>query len=254
MNTSSEKQLTDLLYTFENSIKREVEVKIPCVVTEVISRTKVTVRPLIKVIARDGTAYSREVIEGVPVFAYGAGDRVLSFPVNVGDKGWLEASDRDISVFLQSMSESEPTTKRMHSFSDGLFVPDIMTNYSLNSEDDDASVLQNKDGSVKIALDDDEIRLNNNDVKVTVTGSTVEVINGGVTATITNSMVTGVAPGGINLNGFIINADGSATSPVSVGAPNVVAAISLKVAEVEMGNHSHGGVSRGDSETDPVGA
>lgn len=249
MNTSSEKQLTDLLYAFETSIKKDVEVKIPCEVTEVISRTKVSIRPLIKIVTRDGTTKSREVIEGVPVFAYGAGDRVLSFPVNVGDKGWLEASDRDISVFLQSFDESEPTTKRMHSFSDGLFVPDIMTNYSLSSEDENAAVLQNKDGSVKIALDDEEIRLNNNGVKVTISDSQVEVINGGVSAVITSSMVTGVAPGGFNFNGFVISADGSATSPVSVGAPALTAAISLSVAGVEQAEHVHGGVETGTSNT-----
>lgn len=236
MNNSSEKQLSDLVRSLLNVVKKEVEVKIPCVITSVTSRKKVTVRPLIKIVDQQGNTYSREVIEGVPVFTGGAGGVLVSFPVKVGNVGWLEASDRDLSLFLQSFSEAEPTTKRMHSFSDAVFVPDIMTNFTIAEEDADAVVMQNRDGSVKITLDDNLIK----------------VVNGSVNLTITNNAVTGTAPGGFNLNGFIINADGSASSPVSMSAPTIAAATSLTVVGVEQSAHVHGGVGRGNSNTDPV--
>lgn len=207
----------DLVRDILAAVKRSVEVSIPCVVTKVISRAKVDVRPLIKIVAQDGTSYDRDVIEGLPVFTAGAGDRLISFPVRVGDLGWIDASDRDISLFLQSYSTEEPPTSRMHSFSDARFIPDIMTNITVDEEDADAIVIQNRHGTVKIALDDSEIRIKNADVSIVVDGSSV----------------IGVAPGGFDLNGFTIAADGAAESPVSITAPSAV------IGGKELADHTH---------------
>ena len=46
---TSESQMFDLVKKLLATTKKEVEVKIPCVVTKVISRTKVNVKPLIKI-------------------------------------------------------------------------------------------------------------------------------------------------------------------------------------------------------------
>lgn len=215
--------MIDLVRDILAAAKRSVEVSLPCIVTKVISRTKVNVRPLIKIVAQDGTAYDRAVIEGLPVFTSGAGDRFISFPVAVGDLGWIDASDRDLSLFLQSYSAEEPPTSRMHSFSDARFIPDIMTNITAAEEDATALVIQNRHGTVKIALDDTEIRIKNEAVSLVIDGDSV----------------TGVAPGGFNLNGFTIDATGAAASPVSVSAPTVAAASSLIVSGKEQKGHAH---------------
>jgi hypothetical protein len=204
---TNENLLPDLVKLIIDTAKRTVEVSLPCVVTKVISRTKVDVRPLIKIVGRDGISYDRDIIEGLPVFTAGAGDRFISFPVAVGDIGWIDASDRDISLFLQSYENVEPPSSRMHTFSDARFVPDIMTNITIDQEDDTAIVIQNRSGTVKIALDDTEVRIKNEDVSLVVSGSSV----------------AGIAPGGFDLNGFIINADGSVFSPVSISSPSVLA-------------------------------
>ena len=187
-----ENLLPELVREILAATKRSLEVSIPCVVTKVISRTKVNVRPLIKIVARDGTSMERDIIEGLPVFTAGAGDRFMSFPVAVGNIGWLDACDRDISLFLQSYDNVEPPSSRMHSFSDARFVPDIMTNITVAEEDATAVVIQTRDGKVKIALDDGEIRIKNNDVSLVIDGS----------------KVTGVAPGGFDLNGARITDGG----------------------------------------------
>lgn len=218
MQQDGNKIMTDEIDDFENLLpelvkviidatKRSLEVSIPCVVTRVIGRTKVDVKPLIKIVAQNGESMERAIIEGLPVFTAGAGNKFMSFPVAVGDIGWLDACDRDISLFLQSYDDVEPPSNRMHTFSDARFVPDIMTNITIAEEDASSIVIQTRDGSVKIALDDGEIRINNNDVSLVVTGSAV----------------TGIAPDGFNLNGFTIDASGAAVSPVSLTAPSVVA-------------------------------
>lgn len=184
--------MVDLVKDILAAVKRSVEVSIPCIVTKVISRTKVNVRPLIKIVAQDGASYERDIIEGLPVFTAGAGDRFVSFPVKKGDLGWIDASDRDISLFLQSYGNVEPPTSRMHSFSDARFIPDIMTNITIAEEDATAMVIQTRNGTVNIALDDTEIRIKNDAVSLVIDGS----------------KVTGIAPGGFDLNGAKITPSG----------------------------------------------
>lgn len=231
--------IVDLVKDILTAVKRSVEVSIPCVVTKVISRTKVNVRPLIKIVGQDATAYDRDVIEGIPVFTAGGGDRFISFPVAVGDLGWIDACDRDISLFLQSYSAEEPPTSRMHSFSDARFIPDIMTNITAAEEDATAVVIQNRHGSVKIALDDGQIRVRNETASIIMGPDSVDVATSAVTVNITSDSITGVAPGGFNLNGFTIDASGAAASPVSVSAPTVAAASSLTVSGKEQKGHAH---------------
>jgi hypothetical protein len=211
-----ENLLPDLVREILSATKRSLEVSIPCIVTKVISRTKVDVKPLIKIVAKDSTSIERAIIEGLPVFTAGAGDKFISFPVVVGDIGWLNACDRDISLFLQSYENVEPPTNRMHSFSDACFMPDIMTNITVAEEDAAAMVIQTRNGAVKIALDNDKIRIKNNDASIVMGVDSIDVVTSSVTINITDSAVNGVAPGGFNLNGYIISSDGNGTTAKGV--------------------------------------
>tara|TARA_R110000851_G_scaffold279659_6_gene432964 strand:+ start:133 stop:777 length:645 start_codon:yes stop_codon:yes gene_type:complete len=139
-------------------IASEMEGKLPCEVVAVRGdRQRVTVKPLIAKISEDGQIISREQLASVPVQALGAGDMVLSFNMNVGDLGWIDACDRDIREFLRTYKESSPSTMRMYDFNNGVFVPDIMTNYTITSGDEGAALLQTRDGSVKIAIHSDKV-------------------------------------------------------------------------------------------------
>lgn len=247
-----ENLLPELVREILAATKRSLEVSIPCIVTKVISRTKVDVRPLVKIVAQDGTSMDRAIIEGLPVFTAGAGDRFISFPVAVGNIGWIDACDRDISLFLQSYDNVEPPTSRMHNFSDARFIPDIMTNITVAAEDSTAMVIQNRNGSVKIALDDDEIRVRNNDASVIMGADSIDIATSSVTINVTDSSVTGVAPGGFDLNGFTIDASGAAESPVSISAPTVAAATSLTIVGKEQANHSHLPGAYVDAESRPI--
>lgn len=139
----------------------EMENKLPCRVVAVRGdRQRVSVKPLIaKIIANsDGTfsSISRETIASVPVKAFGAGDMVLSFNIKIGDLGWIDACDRDVSEFLRTYKESTPATMRMYDFNNGVFIPDIMTNYTISDGDEGAALLQTRDGSVKVAIHNDK--------------------------------------------------------------------------------------------------
>lgn len=193
-NDSRDDSLEGLLIELAESINKLFECKLPCVVTAVSSdRTRVSVRPLIHIIGRDDQPVTRDIIEGLPVYQAGAGDFLMSFPVVAGNIGWIEAADRDLGIFLQAYDVSDPGSRRKHSFSDAVFVPDIMTNFSIAEEDSAAVVIQNRTGTVKIAMDGDQIRIANGDTRI-------EIDDG---------IVTGTAPSGFFLNGAEITPGGN---------------------------------------------
>jgi hypothetical protein len=123
------------------------------------TRNVARVRPLIQILLTNGSLVSRASIASVPCLALGGGGYVLTFPVKAGDLGWIEASDRDISLFTQSLKESPPNTLVIHKFAYGRFIPDAFRNYAINAEDANAATLQSADGSVCIALDAGQLRM-----------------------------------------------------------------------------------------------
>lgn len=117
------------------------------------------VQPLISLITTNNTTLSRAVIAKIPVLQLGGGGFFLNFNLKPGDLGWIIAADRDISLFIQSLSESKPATNRVHDFSDSLFLPHFMMGGTVDSGDMDGLVIQNNDGTVKIVLQNDEINI-----------------------------------------------------------------------------------------------
>ena len=177
------------------------------------------VQPLIQILDTEGQLTSRAAVASIPVLFLGGGDFFLSFNLPAGSLGWIKSSDRDISLFLQFYGETGPNTKRLHRFEDAVFIPDIMTGHTIDSEDDTSMVIQNKDASVKISL-------NGTRIKMTVGGATFTHIDGTFTIDGANLQVNGD-----------INATGTITGDNDV----VTGSISLK-------DHTHDG-----SPTAPTG-
>jgi hypothetical protein len=132
---------------------------LPARVVAVKGRQRATVQPLIMMGTTDGQKISRAQIASVPILNIGAGGFLLSFPVKAGDFGWLKATDRDLSLFLQGLKEEWPNTKRMHTFQDGFFIPDAMRQWTLAGEDAERVVLQSTDGMTRIAIGDGIVKV-----------------------------------------------------------------------------------------------
>lgn len=151
---------------------------------------RVQVQLLIAVVTTGGAQISRPQIASLPVLLLGGGGFFMSFNLNAGDLGWVVANDRDISLFLQTYAQTAPNTARIKSFSDGLFIPDIMTDYTIAPEDSENAVLQSLDGTVKISLGPGVINISAplvtiegyNPSTITPPGGTLAVI-GNITAT-----------------------------------------------------------------------
>ncbi len=144
---------------------------------------RVQVELMIAMVSTSGAQVSRAQIANIPVINFGGGGYILNFPLTVGDLGFVIANDRDISLFLQSYSESPPNTQRVKSFSDAVFIPSVLANYTTDGQDGNA-VLQNLDGTIRISLSSDAIT-------VSAGSSSIEVKSTGVTIDSPLTTVTG---------------------------------------------------------------
>jgi hypothetical protein len=120
--------------------------------------------------------------------ALGGGGFVANFPLPAGSKGWIKAADRDISLYLQSGNAGAPNTKRMHTFSDGLFIPDVGSGFTVASEDTTNAVIQSLDGSVKVSLGSTTIELKATTVIVTGTLNVTENLSWNTATTGTDAI------------------------------------------------------------------
>ena len=120
---------------------------------------RVKVQLLITLVTTGGEQVPRPTVASLPVLQIGGGGFTLNFPLTGGDLGWVMASDRDISLFLQTYAQAQPNTQRVKNFSDGLFIPNVMTQYSIDEEDEDCVVLQSLDGTTKISIGDLELNI-----------------------------------------------------------------------------------------------
>lgn len=163
---------------------------------------RAVVLPLVKLLTTDGRQVGRAQIASVPVMQFGGGGVALSFNLVAGNLGWIKANDRDISLILQAYSENAPNTLRKHSFQDAVFIPDVMHGLTVAGEDAGNAVLQTLDGSVKVAIWPDRVKLAAGALSVTVGPSNVAIVGD---TTVTGTLgVTGAATlasatiGGIN--------------------------------------------------------
>lgn len=124
-------------------------------------KNQARVQPMIKLLDTDLNLKSRGQFT-VPVFSFGGGGALMRFRLKPGDLGWIEASDRDISLFLQTLKESAPNTLRMHQFEDAVLFPDSMRTFTATQEDKDDSALavfQTTDGSIKLSILEDGFKM-----------------------------------------------------------------------------------------------
>lgn len=187
---------------------------------------RVQVQLLIAIVTTGGAQIARPQIASLPVFMLGGGNFLLNFPIAEGDLGWVIANDRDISIFLQTYQQSSPNTGRVKNFADGVFIPNIMKDYTISHPADDGkAVLQNLSGSVKITLGTDEIELiapnvTVNAVTATVTGST-EVDVTAPTVTVTAPVRLNLTSPEVLVTSALLAATGNitATGTITPGTP-----------------------------------
>lgn len=196
---ADEGSLSGVIKTAVTKAMQSLDVMLPVEVVSYDRATnRATVKHLVQMQGTDGEKVSRAPVSSVRVQQPGNGAFSISLPIQPGDKGWLMAADRDISLFQQGLTEDAPNTARMHSFQDGLFMPDAMSNGDAPAGQGGRVVIGSNSGSSFMAFDGD---------------------------------------------GFEWHAGGNV---LTFGADG------LKMNGINIGDtHTHGGVLRGDADTDP---
>lgn len=175
--------------------------------------------PLVKLLTTDNRQVGRAQIAAVPVMQFGGNGVALSFDLKAGDLGWIKANDRDISLILQAYKDNAPNTLRKHSFQDAVFIPDVMHGLTIAGEDAHNAVLQTLDGSVKVAIWPDRVKITAGALVAEIGPANITLTNGGSGMSMTSA--------GTTFTGHVAFPNGA-----SVGG-------------IEFGTHKHTGVQTG---------
>lgn len=117
------------------------------------------VQPLINVVTTLNETVQRAQIASVPVLQIGAGGCMSNFDVNPDDLGFIKANDRDVSLFKQVWGLISPPSRRFHSFEDCIFVPAMLTDFTIQEEDAGNYVIGRKDSTVRVAVWPDKVKV-----------------------------------------------------------------------------------------------
>ena len=185
------------------------------------------VQIMLSIVGTDGSVVPRPQIASIPVLQLGGGGAFLNFNLVGGDLGWICANDGDISLFLQTYTQTEPNTPRAKSFSDGIFIPAVLRNMVINGEDANNAVFSTLDGTIRVAVGAAGVKVTAGTMYVQVTKLGI-VINGNVlvNGTITSNGITfgamtmaASSPSTVHLSAVTGNASFSASGAITPSTP-----------------------------------
>lgn len=189
-NPYSNKSLDTFVRSLVKNEIKNIQFCIPAIITRVISRQEVMVKPAVNQYNAKWESVEWGEIK-VPMHALGVNGVFMSFYPEVGTTGWLIAGDLDPSLFIKNKtSPQNQNTLDRHKYQFGFFLPDLISGYSENipSELDDCFVIYSgasDSGGVRISINKNgDIDINaKTDLKITaenvsINGSDKVVIDG----------------------------------------------------------------------------
>lgn len=197
INPAEESTLTGFV---RSAIRKEMQSVDGMLPVEVVKYDRATnraeIRHLVQMQGSDGEKVDRANVSSIRVLQPGNGAFSMSLPIKPGDKGWLMAADRDISIFQQDVDATDaPNTARMKSFQDGLFIPDAMKMGNVPGGEGDNVVIGSNDGSAYISFNGGEINLVVGGNRVTLSGAGLKMNGKNIGDDHTHG---GITPGGSN--------------------------------------------------------
>jgi len=167
---------------------------------------------------RKGKVIKPDPIIECPVHFSGGGGWSFEHKIAAGDEGLIIFSQRCLDGWIQTGGVANNPIARFHDKQDACFIPGIRSKpNAIKDFKNDGIRLRNNDSSIYHWLKDD---------------GTIESVNG-------SGYVKLLPSGVVDINGFLVQPTGAATSPVSVAAPTISAASSLTVSSKEIGQHQH---------------
>lgn len=223
MQKNREPNLTEVLQSQDEATSARIRVAMPAKVLSFDGKHTVTAQIMIKQNV-NGQHVSYPPIPDVPVSFLRAGGFSLTVPVKVGDEGTLLFYDRCIDGFYASGKESEILDFRLHDLSDASFLPGGITSQpnALGEVFSSGLSLQTDDASTYLRVTKGKILIKGD---IEHEGDTTH--NGITTQNGAWNQISG-------------NADSHGVITASGGT----------FGGVVVESHDHGGVERGNSNTD----
>lgn len=198
---ADEASLPGVIKTAINKAMQATDVMLPVEVVAYDRATnRATVRHMVQMVGSDGEAVDRADVASIRVMQFGNATFNVSMPIKPGDKGWLMAADRDISTFQQGLEKGAPNTARMHSFQDGVFMPDAMSNGDAPAGQGDRVVIGANNGGAYFAFDGSTLYWECGGVSMTMSAGGLAITGGTITHNGKNigdtHIHTNVVPGG----------------------------------------------------------
>lgn len=151
---------------------------IPAIVKEVKGRDKVVVSPAVQQVDSNWRSIEWADIS-LPVCTPRGNGLFVSFPLSVGDTGWIIAGDLDPSLFFKDKSKPQrQNTYERHKYQFGFFVPDAINGYNVSSDDDGCIVVGSKDGKTKVVIGNDTLKIKSDSVIIETTDNASVTIDG----------------------------------------------------------------------------
>lgn len=201
-------QLSEVMKRGVAQAMRQTRVAMPAVVVSYDGGSGLaSVRVLIPDVSPGGETAEQPVIPAVPVSFPRGGGASVTWPLGAGDTGIVIFADRDIGGWAVDGDTSPPESDRMHSLTDGMFIP------GLGGGSTGDLVLRM--GSTTVTLTNDGVDIVGN---VTVKGDVA--IDGGLTTTGTTqsqgsiSTDGDVVAGSISLTGHSHPGDSGGTTGI----------------------------------------
>jgi hypothetical protein len=235
-----------LNYAMDHAIEdklRFARTMVPAKVLKVdYDKSLVNIKPLIRFrfdMATDDEYGIEEILEVPLIFSSAKrGIAKMTFPVREGDVGLLLCSDRHTENFRASDGISVVDSGSFSTLgTDGYinyigFIPEVFTSAIGESFDPNDVVLVHGSCETRHKENGTVVTTNESSTVTQKPSGEISLVNGG-------GYIKLLADGRVDINGFIIQTSGAATSPVSVGAPTVAAETSLVVNGKEMDGHNH---------------
>lgn len=162
----------------------------------------VTIQGAINHIDTDGNSIERVAMK-VPCFNPCGNGIGLNFPLKQGDTGWVIASDRDTDLFFKTLKREDPNTGKIHAFDFGYFVPDKISGFQINAEDEDALVIQTLDNSSRISIKDGRIKITKDDVSATFNGVAIDLVTPTAKINITDDGTVVIKATNVTVDGML---------------------------------------------------
>lgn len=184
---------------------------------------------------RKGSEIIPDPIIECPVHFSGGGGWSFEHKLVAGDEGLIIFSQRCLDGWIQTGGVANNPIARFHDKQDACFIPGVRSKPNAIKDFQNNGIrLRNADASVYHWLKDDGTI-----ESVNPASSHTQKPDGSIESVNVAGYVKLLPSGVVDINGFLVQPTGAATSPVSVGAPTIVAATSLTVADKEMNQHKH---------------